>query len=85
VCGRELDFGHQLTWALGFTGGRVPPGGSLEPAGEGGDEVAEFVWSLDGERPVEGGEQRGQPVEPLGMQFDAEPAFAFRLQGVRGR
>jgi hypothetical protein len=27
-----------------------------EPAGEGGDEVAEFIWPLDDERPVEGGQ-----------------------------
>jgi hypothetical protein len=35
---------------------RDPPGGSREPASEGGDEVAEFVWTLDDERPVEGRE-----------------------------
>jgi hypothetical protein len=55
--------------------GRDPLGGGREPAGEGGDELAEFVWSLDGERPVERGEQWGQPVELLGVQLD-EPSPA---------
>ena len=39
--------------------GRIAPGGSREPVGEGGDEVAELVRSLDEERLVERREQRG--------------------------
>jgi hypothetical protein len=69
----------------GLLAGQVASGGSREPAGEGGDEVAEFVGSLDDERPVEGSEERGQPVEPLGVQFDAEPAFGLRVCAARRR
>src|SRR5579859_2659995 len=80
---------HQLRLLAGTASmsvlltGSVPPGGSREPTREGGDEVAEFVWLLYGERPVEGGEQRGQPVEPLGVQLDAEPAFGLRVSASR--
>ena len=67
----------------GLLAWRVAPGGGRESAGEGGDEVAEFVRSLDGERPVERGEQRGQPVEPLGVQLDAEPGLGLRVCAAR--
>ncbi len=63
--------------------GRDPPGGSREPVGEGGDEVAEFVRSLDDERPVERREQLGQPLKPDRMQLDAEPAFGLRVCAAR--
>src|SRR5260370_36543013 len=65
--------------------GPIPPGGSREPAGEGGDEVAELVRSLDDERPVERREPRGQPLEPLRMQLDAEPAFGLRACAAHRR
>src|ERR1035438_10562695 len=39
--------------------GRIAPGGSREPVGEGGDEVAGLVRSLDEERLVGGREERG--------------------------
>jgi len=57
-------------------------GRGCQPVGEGDDEVSQFGRSLDHERPVERGEQRGQPVEPLGSQFDAQPAFGVRI-GIR--
>ena len=60
----------------------MPPGGGGEPVGEGGDEVAELVRSLDGERPVERRQQRWQPVEPLRLQLDAEPASSRRICSV---
>jgi hypothetical protein len=59
-------------------------GGGREPAGEGGDEVAELVGLLDGEWQVERGEQRGQPVEPFCVQLDVEPAFGLRFRAGRG-
>src|SRR5580704_14548562 len=65
--------------------GRTPPGGGREPVGEGGDEVTELVRPLDDERPVERREQRGQPVEPLRTQLDAEPGCGLRVRAFRGR
>jgi hypothetical protein len=82
---RRLRLPIGTTNTSGLWAGRIPPGGSREPVGEGGDEVAELVRSLDGERPVERGEQRGQPVEPLRMQLDAEPAFGLRVCAARRR
>ena len=64
---------------------RASPGGGREPAGERADEVAELIGLLDGERQVERGEQRWQPVESFRPQFGAEPALCFFLCSVLGR
>jgi len=61
----------------GLLAWRVAPGGGRESAGEGGDEVAEFVRSLDGERPVkigiayESGKCGRLPRETHDMPLDA--------------
>jgi hypothetical protein len=53
--------------------GCIAAGRSGEPARESGNKLAELVGLLDNKRPVEGGKQRGKPVEPLGLQLDVEP------------
>ena len=56
-----------------------------EPVGERGDEAAELIRSLDDERQVERRGHRRQPVEPLRMQLDAEPALGLQIGVSRRR
>jgi hypothetical protein len=65
-------------------GGLACAGRGREPLGERGYQAAQFVRSLDDERPVERGEHGRHPVEPLRPQVHAEPAPGLRIRVGRG-
>jgi hypothetical protein len=58
-------------------------GRGREPPGERDDQAAELVRPLDDERPVDRGEHRGHPVEPLRPQVHAVPASGLRIRAGR--